>query len=386
VAYDRASIMLQSGETLELAAARGFPLTDKPGQVRVPIQLNDMYWRLSQSKQPLLLSEGAYSATSAACAPYLPTGSRLGLPLIHSNEVIGMLSLARTAAEPYRPEILPLAQTFAAQAAIALQNARLFGEVQRLATTDALTKLFNRRHFFEVAEQEFERALRYGRPLSLLMLDVDHFKQVNDVYGHLVGDQVLQALAARCRAEVREIDVIGRYGGEEFTVLLPETTPAEAPKAAERLRQAVAGSPLAVADLHLPITLSVGVASLGDARQGLTLAGLIDRADQALYHAKRTGRNRVGIWGQPATIPSSGDLVEMERRLEARVESGVPSWSALTILQAVQRVSAAMRSEQMLAPLLARLLDETLAECYSDTGAIWLHAPAQNRLDRKSVV
>ena len=187
-----------------------------------------------------------------------------------------MLSLERELAEPYNPEVLPLAQTFAAQAAIALQNARLFEEVQRLATTDPLTRLVNRRHFFSLAQREHERALRYGRPLSVIMLDVDHFKRINDAHGHAVGDLVLQAIASRCLAARREVDVVSRYGGEEFLVLLPETSLADAVQIAERPRWLICATPIAAEALQLSITVSLGAAGWEAGCEPVTLQQLVN--------------------------------------------------------------------------------------------------------------
>ncbi len=149
----------------------------------------------------------------------------------------------------------------AADAAIAIQNARLFVEVERLATTDGLTGLHNHRRFLELAGREFDRARRYGRSLVAVMFDLDHFKQVNDTHGHAVGNEVLREVADRCRQNIRAVDLLGRYGGEEFALLLPESDHGTAQHAAERLRLCVAERPVETSAGPLPITISVGVAS-----------------------------------------------------------------------------------------------------------------------------
>jgi diguanylate cyclase (GGDEF)-like protein len=180
---------------------------------------------------------------------------------------------------------------FAQQATIALKNARLFAEVQRLATTDSLTGLHNRRSFFDMAQRLYDYARRYSRPLAVIMLDVDHFKQINDSFGHAIGDQVLRSMADICLSTLRTVDVVGRYGGEEFVMLLPETDLADAGMVAERLQQQVIAEPVLTDRGALAITVSLGVSHI--AATCHSLEQLIDRADQALYAAKQQGRNRV---------------------------------------------------------------------------------------------
>ena len=162
-----------------------------------------------------------------------------------------------------------------------------------MATRDNLTGLFNRGHFFELAEQELERARRHGHPISIVMLDVDHFKQFNDRYGHATGDEVLRSLADTLKKGLRSHDIPARFGGEEFLALLPETDHEEAFDVAERLRQRVEASPLR-SDEHgtLTITASLGVSS-GHGDELPPLDRLIESADQGLYASKKVGRNRV---------------------------------------------------------------------------------------------
>ena len=170
---------------------------------------------------------------------------------------------------------------------------RLFGGMQRMAERDALTGLGNRRRLRAAGEEEYRRAGRFGHPLAALMLDLDHFKQVNDRYGHGAGDDVLREVAHRIQATVREIDVPARYGGEEFAVVLPETGLDTAHEVAERIRRAVAGAPIATRQGPVAVTLSAGVA-VTDARSG-DLGALLEAADGALYQAKAAGRNRVAV-------------------------------------------------------------------------------------------
>ncbi|MEO5341772.1 MAG: diguanylate cyclase [Gammaproteobacteria bacterium SHHR-1] len=173
-------------------------------------------------------------------------------------------------------------------------------ELADQARQDDLTGLLNRRHFMQLARREISRSKRHPRELSLLMMDLDLFKQVNDTYGHAVGDAVLKHLAELCHAVLREEDLIARLGGEEFAVLLPDTPPAKAQEVAERLRQRVQHSPLVLDDgVSIPFTLSIGLASV-DEEQISELEPLLEAADQALYAAKRAGRNRVQAYADLA--------------------------------------------------------------------------------------
>lgn len=176
------------------------------------------------------------------------------------------------------------------------ERKKLERELERQARTDILTGLNNRRYFFEMAEAQFARVRRYGEPLSLLMLDLDNFKSVNDTYGHHVGDAVLRKLSEVSRHALREIDIIGRLGGEEFAVLLPETNIEKALEAAERMRMAVESAAVKLENgAYLHFTVSIGASSFTEKDTGLD--SMLKRADKALYQAKNGGRNRVCVEG-----------------------------------------------------------------------------------------
>jgi diguanylate cyclase (GGDEF)-like protein len=166
-------------------------------------------------------------------------------------------------------------------------------EMAELALKDALTGVYNRRHFMARLDGEWKRYLRYGRPLSLLMLDIDHFKSINDRFGHDVGDQAIISVARMCATQTRDSDVVARIGGEEFAILLPETDLAEARAVAERLRKAVAERTLAINAKAVAFTVSIGLVPADGAVADP--ADLMKRADEALYAAKRSGRNRVMV-------------------------------------------------------------------------------------------
>lgn len=210
------------------------------------------------------------------------------------KRVLGMLFTQSYTRGRYNDEDVELLELLAAHVTAALENAALFAAVERLATTDALTGMLNRRHFLALAANEMVRAHRYNRPLSVILLDIDNFKYINDIYGHLTGDQVLHNMAGACRQAMRSMDLIGRYGGEEFIILVPETAQDGAAQTAERLRQVIAEQRFSTNQGTLQVTASFGVATCtlnGD----LDFERLIERADHALYTAKRTGKNRVVV-------------------------------------------------------------------------------------------
>lgn len=172
---------------------------------------------------------------------------------------------------------------------------RLLSEV---SSRDALTGLYNRWFVIEKIDSEINRALRHGSPMSLLMLDLDHFKRINDTWGHSAGDQVLQAIGKLLRDSCRVYDVPGRYGGEEFCILLPETRLGNTSVVAERIRARLESTELQYGDDRIVVTASIGIAGMEapEAAELLSPAALIDRADRALYSAKSRGRNRVEMW------------------------------------------------------------------------------------------
>ena len=168
--------------------------------------------------------------------------------------------------------------------------------LSEVSSRDALTGLYNRCYVIEKLDSEINRALRHGSPMALLMLDVDHFKRINDTYGHSTGDQVLKAIGQLLRDSCRVYDVPGRYGGEEFCIVLPETKLGNTNVVAERIRTRLAGASLQAGGEALSVTASIGIAGIDESGGALSPADLIDRADRALYWAKDRGRNRVEMW------------------------------------------------------------------------------------------
>lgn len=231
-----------------------------------------------------------------------PTQSIIAVPMILHGAIYGMVSAQSYREDAFDHDDLYLLEVLASHAAIAIENARLFDSIQQLANTDPLTCILNRRRFFERAEEEFARAEKINLPLSIIMLDVDDFKQFNDRYGHKVGDGVLILVAESCKGSLRTGDIFGRLGGEEFAVALPDTSLAYALEVADRLRISIQEADLRKftdwqTDLH-GITVSVGVAEYTTTCK--TLDTLIDRADKAMYIAKNAGRNQVRAWAGDA--------------------------------------------------------------------------------------
>jgi len=200
----------------------------------------------------------------------------------------------------YDSEELRFLSTFAGTVSIAVDNARHYGEQARLASTDGLTGLYNHKHFHEALGAEFSRAHRYAYPISLLLVDIDHFKSYNDAWGHQAGDGLLRDLAGTFKAAARQNDLVARYGGEEFVFVLPQTDKRQATALAKRLCRAVERRRCEGEEV-LPggrLTVSIGVAEY-PAEDVLHAADLVGRADQALYRAKSLGRNQVQVWHTP---------------------------------------------------------------------------------------
>src|SRR5438067_2739406 len=236
-------------------------------------------------------------------APGLEQGGHpqhaLVVPIQRSGQLMGAMELYLNAWRELTEDQADLLNGVASQAAIAIRHAQLFEAQEENALTDELTRLPNRRALAQRVLQEMQRARRHHNAIAFLMIDLDHFKQVNDTYGHLNGDAVLAELAQILKTGARESDVCARYGGEEFGLILHETTEPGARTLAERIRAKVAA---ATFPGGLKLTISIGVAATGEPA---LFTQLIDRADQALYTAKQSGRNQVRVADMKAPAPKA---------------------------------------------------------------------------------
>ena len=217
--------------------------------------------------------------------------SLLVLPLVSADEAIGTLTLASRERHRFRKDVREMLGVIANQVATSLQNAMMYKKMETMATTDGLTGLTNHRTFQEGFANLLERSARHGHRAAVLLLDIDHFKKVNDTYGHPIGDEVLRQVAQVLRKAVRVIDIPARYGGEEFAVVLESTDLDGALKLAERIREDVGRLEVPTDKGPLRVTTSIGVAAFPD--DASEQPALIERADMALYNAKQGGRNRV---------------------------------------------------------------------------------------------
>jgi diguanylate cyclase (GGDEF)-like protein/PAS domain S-box-containing protein len=219
----------------------------------------------------------------------------IAAPLVIGTRLLGVIGIMNSNQKrKFSESEKNLMKMFAQQAAIAVENAKLFEEKQKQARMDMTTGLYNRRGLYELGDREVDRSARYERPLAVVFVDVDFFKQANDRYGHHVGDRVLTELADRLKENLRSIDILGRYGGDEFVYLLPETSADGALEVCERIRKIVEGSPFTPNDLTIKITISQGVAILNGMDQDLK--SLIQSADAAAYQSKDAGRNRTTLF------------------------------------------------------------------------------------------
>jgi len=237
------------------------------------------YEPLYRDTNPLMLREGIKSL--------------ICIPLILNNRTIGILYLDDFVPRVFDKEKLKLLSVFVSFAAVAIENAKLHNSTKMLAITDCLTGLHNYRYFVQKFKQEIDRAERYKKPLSIIMMDVDNFKAFNDTYGHFIGDQVLVKVGEIINASLRKVDFAFRYGGEEFAILLPETDLENACMLAERLRGKIEQETIGAFDVvdSQNVTVSIGVAAYP--KDGSTMDELFKQVDGLMYKAKKLGKNRV---------------------------------------------------------------------------------------------
>ena len=302
VPYDSATVQLLRDSGLEVVGVRGFENNEQILGICFPFSADTPNKVVIEQKQPYILADSPAKYPSFLQEPHRNIRGWMGVPILLQDQVIGMLTLDSRQPGKFTAAHARMATAFAAHVAISLENTRLFNEVQRLATHDYLTGIYNRRYFMELARQSFQRAARYDEDLSVIMIDVDRFKSVNDTYGHQAGDQVLQQIAQACLKQLRSTDLIGRYGGEEFIIFLPQTAASKyhadreqhlAYQTAERLRKAIEDLTILTGRGTINPTISLGVA--GKTERCLEIEQVIECADLALLESKSAGRNRITI-------------------------------------------------------------------------------------------
>lgn len=253
----------------------------------------------------------------------LPDASSfLSVPLLYKDEVLGVVNFGRRGVGSFSYQDVKMLSLVAGQVALAIANARLYTRTRELSVKDELTGINNRRHFQNMLQMEWKRALRFRRSLSLIMVDVDHFKAYNDTFGHLQGDAVLRQIGTLLKRNLREVDTVARFGGEEFVLLLPDTDKRGAIAVAEKVRMIVEAQRFLSEERQetRQITLSAGVATYPEDVEEMD--DLIDHADIALYRAKEQGRNRIQCFKPPK---DEGDAVEQAAWPSGAEEGLVPA-------------------------------------------------------------
>ena len=292
---ERLLVLAGPREVLSPLATRG--RAGRPASVYVDAPGSAV--RRALDSRRTVLTEGVDPLEDPWLSKALPkAGNLLIAPLTSESRSLGVVVLEHSLRPGSRVErrVVTIIERFVAHASLALENAFLMEQLRRSASTDGLTGIANRRSFDITLDRYLARAVASFEPVSLVLLDIDHFKLLNDEHGHQTGDDVLRQVAALLVEHARAIDVPARYGGEEFAVVLPECELAEATVVAERLRKAIAS-----ADLPVPITVSAGVATFPT--HGATSESLIRATDTALYRAKDEGRNRIAIATAPLPSP-----------------------------------------------------------------------------------
>ncbi|MBI9050706.1 MAG: GGDEF domain-containing protein [Anaerolineaceae bacterium] len=218
--------------------------------------------------------------------------SMIFVPMIRDQQVTGLLSVQAKNSNQFTTYHQTVLELIAPYAASALENASLFSKIETLAITDELSGVYNRHHFNRTLKHEFERNQRYHRSLSLIIMDIDNFKEINDQYGHICGDAVINQYGTLFKANVRKSDIIARFGGDEFVVIMPETTAEQAKIVAEKFKSLSNDYQFEFQGKEIQITVSIGLAEV-DQTSDLKPEDLIHKADFAMYQAKKRGRNQV---------------------------------------------------------------------------------------------
>lgn len=289
--YENSAVVIADPETGEMTVEAAYGYQRPVVGTRIPAGSGIVGW-VARTGAPLIVDDVLKDSRYFQADERIR--SEMAVPLITEGKVIGALNVESARLAAFGPRDLRLLTTLASYAVVAIQNARLYEHARRLAITDGLTELYNHRHLHETLERVLERARREGQPVGIIMLEVDQFKRYNDSYDHKSGDEALRTVAGILRRGSRPSDIVARYGGDEFMVVLPGASKASSHETGERLRRAVEAYPLVLAgEVITAVTLSVGVAAFP--HDGSTVDMLIDAVDRAQYIAKRSGGNRVHV-------------------------------------------------------------------------------------------
>ncbi len=288
--YKECAILLREGTVLRTVAAWGFD--DSAKLIGIEFANDEgISGAVASTGQPVLINDTGKETRYLHYKGQKKTeGSFMSLPLKYKDNVIGVLNVSNNIPNSFTKKDMDFLLSIGAQIAVVIENSRLYEKTKELSITDDLTGVFNRRYMRPVLDKEWERSKRYGKPLSVLMMDVDYFKNYNDTFGHLKGDEALVMLSQIFKTNIRGIDTIVRYGGEEFIVILPDTEADGAMAVAEKLRSAVAGT-FKQAD-GSQLTVSIGVVT-SPSEDIDSMGELLYAADIALYQAKKKGRNKI---------------------------------------------------------------------------------------------
>ncbi|MCL4270842.1 MAG: diguanylate cyclase [Anaerolineales bacterium] len=292
VPYDSATVQLLEENALTIIGGHGWKELDNIIGMRFIIPGENPNSVVIETGKPYYLPEAGKVYKDFNEPPHNHIRSWLGVPLIAQEKTIGLLTIDSAEPNDFSEEDIKTATEFANQVAVALENARIFSMAREQAIIDSLTEIYNRRGLLHMGQVAFDEAKRANKKFSAIMVDIDHFKSVNDTYGHEAGDKILRQFALQCKNCVRDRDLVGRYGGEEIVILLPNTDLTAGLHVAKRLRKTIAETFVNLTeDIVINFTVSLGVACTDENTD--TLDTLINRADQAMYVAKHNGRDRV---------------------------------------------------------------------------------------------
>ncbi len=291
IPFDTASVQILKDDSLVIMGGTGWPDTEIIKTFSFPIPGDNPNTKVVESKEPLIVNNvpGSYSSLKDTPKEYRGE-SWMGIPLIFREKVIGVLTFDKNEKNFFKSSHKKIGTAFASHVAVALENSRIFEEMKNIAMTDPLTGARNRRAFFDFAIHQDKMFRRYGKIFAVIMIDIDFFKKVNDSFGHQAGDTVLKELVSLIKKSLRDSDIVCRYGGEEFLILLPSSDENNAFEIAERIR-IKAENQLRIKGCNKKITISAGCADRAGPEIS-SIDSLISMADRALYSAKSTGRNR----------------------------------------------------------------------------------------------